>query len=124
MLANLPGGARKTVSAGKAYDIAPFIEGCWGINVTPHVAQNTTNRASGIGGRTTRHAGYHLSLIFHKVVETVFEDAKQHGILRQVKLRGRKEEGRAALYARGYCRQSAPPSGAARDGVFRIDGRV
>ena len=91
MLANLPGDARKTVGADKAYDIAPFIEGCRDIHVTPHVAQNTTNRASGIDGRTTRHAGYHLSLISRKLIETVFGDAKQHGIVRQVKLRGRKK---------------------------------
>ncbi len=91
MLANLPGDARKTVGADKAYDIEPFIEGCRDINVTPHVAQNTTNRASAIDGRTTRHAGYYLSLISRKLIETVFGDAKQHGILRQVKLRGRKK---------------------------------
>jgi len=27
------------------------------LNVTPHVAQNTTGRRSAIDGRTTRHAG-------------------------------------------------------------------
>jgi transposase len=88
MLAELPGETRKTVGADKAYDIEPFVEGCRGINVTPHVAQNTSNRQSRIDRRTTRHAGYQISQFARKLIETVFGDAKQHGILRQVKLRG------------------------------------
>ena len=46
------------------------------------------NRASRIDGRTTRHPGYALSQVARKLIETVFGDAKQHGLLRQVKLRG------------------------------------
>lgn len=89
MLAALPGEARKTVGADKAYDIDPFVQACRDINVTPHVAQNTSGRSSRIDERTTRHAGYRLSQFARKLIETVFGDAKQHGILRQVKLRGR-----------------------------------
>lgn len=89
MLAALPGEARKTVGADKAYDIDPFVQACRDINVTPHVAQNTSGRRSRIDERTTRHAGYQLSQFARKLIETVFGDAKQHGILRQVKLRGR-----------------------------------
>lgn len=88
MLAQLPGEARKTVGADKAYDTESFVEGCRAINVTPHVAQNTSGRASRIDERTTRHAGYQISQFARKLIETVFGDAKQHGILRQVKLRG------------------------------------
>jgi len=88
MLAELPGEARKTVGADKAYDTESFIEGCRDINVTPHVAQNTSGRSSRIDRRTTRHPGYRLSQFARKLIETVFGDAKQHGILRQVKLRG------------------------------------
>ena len=88
MLGELPGERRKTVGADKAYDIAPFVEGARALNVTPHVAQNTTNRRSRIDRRTTRHAGYKLSQVARKLIETVFGDGKQHGILRQVKLRG------------------------------------
>ena len=91
MLAQLPGESRKTVGADKAYDIAPFVEGCREINVTPHVAQNTSGRASRIDERTTRHAGYLLSQYARKFIETVFGDGKQHGILRQVQLRGREK---------------------------------
>jgi transposase len=89
MLAAQPGEARKTVGADKAYDIEPFVEACRRINVTPHVAQNTSGRESRIDQRTTRHAGYWLSQFARKLIETVFGDGKQHGLLRQVKLRGR-----------------------------------
>jgi hypothetical protein len=58
-------------------------------NVTPHVAQNTSNRQSRIDRRTTRHTGYQISQFARKLIETVFGDAKQHGILHQVKLGGR-----------------------------------
>ena len=87
MLTELPGETRKTVGADKAYDIEPFVQGCRDINVTPHVAQNTSGRTSRIDERTTRHIGYRLSQYARKLIETVFGDAKQHGILRQVKLR-------------------------------------
>ncbi len=88
MLAELPGEAHKTVGADKAYDSEAFVEGCREINVTPHVAQNTSGRSSRIDGRTTRHPGYQISQFARNLIETVFGDAKQHGILRQVKLRG------------------------------------
>jgi len=88
MLAELPSEARKTVGADKAYDTEDFVKNCREINVTPHVAQNTSGRSSRIDARTTRHPGYELSQYARKLIETVFGDAKQHGILRQVKLRG------------------------------------
>ncbi len=78
----------KAVGADKAYDTESFVEGCREINVTPHVAQNTSGRSSRIDQRTTRHPGYRLSQFARKLIETVFGDAKQHGTLRQVKLRG------------------------------------
>jgi transposase len=88
MLAEQPGSARKTVGADKAYDQAPFVDGCRELNVTPHVAQNTARRSSAIDARTTRHPGYRISITVRKLLETVFADAKQHGGLHQTKLRG------------------------------------
>ncbi len=88
MLEHLPGETRKTVGADKAYDIEPFVAACRALNVTAHVAQNTSGRSSRIDTRTTRHGGYDLSQYARKLIETVFGDGKQHGILRQVKLRG------------------------------------
>lgn len=88
MLAELASKSRKTVGADKAYDTADFVQACREIKVTPHVAQNTSGRSSRIDERTTRHPGYALSQYARKLIETVFGDGKQHGILRQVKLRG------------------------------------
>src|SRR4051812_39832770 len=47
-----------TVGADKAYDAEDFINELRSMNVTPHVAQNTSGRSSAIEGRTTRHGGY------------------------------------------------------------------
>jgi transposase len=89
MLAELPGEARKTVGADKLFDTEEFVRRCRELNVTPHVAQNISDRrGSRLDNRTTRHAGYRLSQCARKLIETVFGDSKQHGILRQVKLRG------------------------------------
>jgi len=88
MLVDQPGGARKSVGADKAYDSAAFVAACREIGVTPHVAQNDTNRSSAIDARTTRHGGYAVSQVIRKLIETVFGDAKQHGTLRQLKVRG------------------------------------
>lgn len=44
---------RRTVSGDKGFDTRDFIAGCRDLGVTPHVAQNTTNRRSAIDGRTT-----------------------------------------------------------------------
>jgi hypothetical protein len=40
--------------------------------VTPHVAQNTTNRRLAIDDRTTRHPGYAVSRRVRKRIEDVF----------------------------------------------------
>jgi hypothetical protein len=94
ILAAQPGATRKTVGADKDYDTADFLADCRALGVTPHVAQNTKNRASAIDQRTTRHPGYAVSQIMRKLIETIFGDGKQHGTLRQLKLRGLE---RAAL---------------------------
>jgi len=88
MLVAQPGATRKTVGADKGYDTADFVANCRAIGVTPHVAQNTKNRASAIDERTARHPGYAVSQIVRKLIETIFGDGKQHGTLRQLKLRG------------------------------------
>ena len=88
MLAAQPGETRKTVGADKGYDTADFVADCRALGVTPHVAQNTKHRSSAIDERTTRHPGYAVSQIIRKLIETIFGDGKQHGTLRQLKLRG------------------------------------
>src|SRR6185437_6727122 len=56
-------GVPCTVAADNAYDTQGFVTELRQINATPHVAQNIErNGGSAIDGRTTRHAGYALSL--------------------------------------------------------------
>jgi hypothetical protein len=47
--------------ADKAYDVDEFVNDLRDLNVTPLIAQNTTNRTSAIDVRTTRHRGYVIS---------------------------------------------------------------
>lgn len=79
---------RITVGADKAYDSADFVATVRELNVTPHVNRNENGRRSNLDARTTRHAGYDISLSRRWLVEKAFGWLKQTGPLRQVKLRG------------------------------------
>ena len=82
----LPEGA--TVGADKGYDTRGFVEALRSLGVTPHVAQNTSNRSSAIDGRTTRHAGYVVSQQKRKLIEEVFGWLKTVGLMRKLRHRG------------------------------------
>ncbi|MGH8527063.1 MAG: IS5 family transposase, partial [Gammaproteobacteria bacterium] len=79
---------RITLGADKAYDTQDFVATVRALGATPHVMQNNTNRRSAIDERTTRHAGYRVSLSQRWLVEKPFGWMKQIGGLRKVKLRG------------------------------------
>jgi len=68
------GRLARDLGRDKAYDTADFVEALRDIQVTPHVAQNTTKRSSMIDRRTTRHAGYEVSQRKRKRVEEIFAD--------------------------------------------------
>jgi transposase len=87
MLEALPGG-RVTAGADKAYDYPEFVAELRHMDVTPHVAQNTTKRRSAIDGRTTRHAGYTVSQRTRKRIEEIFGWMKTIGLLRKLRHRG------------------------------------
>src|ERR1700721_3000696 len=57
----IPGGKRVTLGGDKNYDTQEFVRELRGMNITPHVAQNDTNRSSAIDQRTTGQAGYEVS---------------------------------------------------------------
>src|SRR5271169_5506541 len=57
----IPRGGRVTLGGDKNYDTQEFVDELRGMNITPHVAQNNTNRRSAVDERTTRHAGYEVS---------------------------------------------------------------
>ncbi len=79
---------RITVGADKAYDREDFVRTARELNVTPHVTKNDNGRKSNLDRRTTRHAGYAVSLSRRWLVEKGFGWLKQTGPIRQVKLRG------------------------------------
>jgi transposase len=89
MAERIPGTTRVTLGADKGYDTQEFVSEMRGMNVTPHVSQNTKRPGgSAIDGRTTRHAGYPASQRKRKRVEEVFGWMKTIGILRKTRHRG------------------------------------
>jgi hypothetical protein len=60
------------------------------LNVTPHVAQNTSGRCSAIDDRTMRHEGYEISQRKRKRVEEIFGWAKVIGLVRKTRVRGQQ----------------------------------
>lgn len=82
-------GGRITLGADKAYDVKSFVAALREQEVTPHVAQNTTNRRSAIDRRTTHHPGYEMSQSCRHKVERVPAWLKNVAMLRKVKLRGK-----------------------------------
>ncbi len=73
MLSRLPATKRRrTVAGDKGYDTACFVADVRELGITPHVAPNTTNRASAIDGRTTRHGGHQVSQRIRKRIEEPF----------------------------------------------------
>lgn len=84
---------RATVGADKGYDSQAFVGAARAIEVTPHVAQNTSNRSSAIDERTTRHPGYEISQRKRKLVEQPFGWMKTVGLLRKLRHRGQRKVG-------------------------------
>ena len=89
MMERVEGGERVTLGADKGYDTKDFVKEMRGMNVTPHVTKNE-KRAGGsaIDTRTTRHAGYRISLQKRKRIEEVFGWLKTVGMLRKTRHRG------------------------------------
>ena len=88
-----------TLGADKGFDAADFVMECRELNVTPHVAQNTTNRRSALDARTTRHAGYALSQRTRKRIEEVFAWVKTIAGMRKTRFRGLERVGWAFTLA-------------------------
>ena len=82
--ASAPPGS--TVGADKGYDVASFVADVRVRDVTAHVAQKV--RWSAIDGRTTRHAGSHVSQRKRKLVPQVVGWMKTVGGLRKLRHRG------------------------------------
>ena len=78
-----------TLGGDKGLDAADFVMELRDINVTPHIAQNTTRR-SAIDRRVTRHSGYEISQRIRERVEEGFGWMKTIGGIGRMKYRGRE----------------------------------
>jgi transposase len=88
-----------TLGADKAYDARDFVNELRSMNVTPHVARNTSGRSSAIDGRTTRHPGYAVSQRIRKRIEEAFGWIKTVGGQEKSRFRGRHRVGWAFTFA-------------------------
>ena len=89
MAEEIPGGSKRvTQGADRDYDTADFVEQMKEFWVTPHVAQNDTNRRSAIDARTTSQPGYAISQRKRKRVEEVFGWMKTIALQRKTRFRG------------------------------------
>jgi transposase len=93
MIEEVPGKRRVTLGADRGFDTEDFVAECRERDVTPHVAQNTTNRASRIDERTLRHPGYAISQRKRKRIEECFGWMKTVGGMRKTRHRGTERVG-------------------------------
>ncbi len=78
MVEELGGDGRVTLGADKAYDTADFVAEMRRLRVTPHLAQNDTNRRSAIDGRTTRHPAVASRAIRRRPVRAARRGGRPH----------------------------------------------
>jgi transposase len=88
-----------TLGADKGYDAADFVNELRAMRVTPHVAQNTSERRSAVDGRTTRHAGYGVSQRIRKRIEEAFGWIKTVAGQRKTRFHGVERVGFAFAFA-------------------------
>jgi transposase len=77
-----------TMGADRGYHRRDFVRELRSMNITPHVAQNTSSRSSAIDGRTARHESYAVSQTKRKRIEEVFGWMKTVAGMRKVRHRG------------------------------------
>ncbi len=94
----LPGGNRISLAGDRGYDTRDFVRACRDRCVTPHVAQNKSNRKSAVDERTSRHSGYAIRQRIRKRVEEIFGWMKSIGGFRRTRFRGRDRTQLAAYF--------------------------
>ena len=114
---SVPTAGASRWAADKAYDTQDFVAEMRRLGVTPHVSQNTKARRSAIDGRTTRHAGYAISLRIRKRIEEVFGWIKTVGGLRKTRHRGTARVGWMFTFVGGRLQPCAHPEAAGWRGV-------
>ncbi len=84
LLEQVAGERRVTVGADKGFDTPEFVQALRDLDVTPHIAQNTSKRRSAVDLRTTRHPGYEISQRIRKRVEEIFRSLKTIALMRKL----------------------------------------
>src|SRR5690606_35521931 len=87
MLARQSARPGMTVGADKGYDTGEFVEGCRGLNVTPHVAAKHSGGM--IDRRTTSTDCYAISQVKRKRIEECLGWMKEIGLMRTLRHHGR-----------------------------------
>ena len=95
----ISGNGRVTLGGDKNYDTNDLVEELRKLEVTPHVAQNDTNRRSAIDSRTTRHEGYRISQRKRKRIEEIFGWMKTVGQMRKLRHRGTERVSSIFIFA-------------------------
>jgi transposase len=72
-----------SVGADKNYHNGPFVAGCRGEGIKPHVAPIEGRKVAGLDGRTTRSPGYQISQTIRKRAEQIFGWMKTVGGMRR-----------------------------------------
>lgn len=80
--------AQITLGADKGYDAADFVDELTGLNIDPHIAQNTSGRRSAVPDDVAAKPGYATSQRIRKRIEEVFGWMKTVGGMRKLHHRG------------------------------------
>jgi IS5 family transposase len=88
-----------TLGGDKHFDAADFVNELRSMNVTPHVAKNTSNRRSAINRRTTRHRGYAAASVSASGIEEAFGWIKTVAGQEKTRFRGVARVGLAFTFA-------------------------
>jgi IS5 family transposase len=92
MLRGKPASKPMTLGDDRGYDAAMFVKRLRKSKVTPHLAQNESNRSSAVVARTTWHEGYAISQ--RKRLEEVFGWMKTVALQRKTWFLGPEQTGR------------------------------
>ena len=88
MIGDVAGSGRITLGPDKALDAAEHVAKRREMKVTPHVAQDTTDRSSAMDGRTTRQPGCGIGQCIRERTGEAFGWIKVPGALRKTRHRG------------------------------------
>ncbi len=97
MINDISTNKKKTIGADKGYDSGRFVKKMRAMKTTPHVAKKKIGKT--IDKRTTRHAGYQISLRKRKRVEEIFGWLKTIGPIRKTKYKGISRISRSFTFA-------------------------